>query len=169
MMPLGIEPVIEDLLVVLDSEARLLETKRSQLAELSKKLLANDNEAVEVLLEKIERAEEAQTLLARRLQTLRETLAGAFGCDISDFNLAWLIARLPRSESLALTRKRRAVGEKVDAFRKQHLQTTILLTECSRITGMMLDRLAPAGAVVTYDADGSDRWRADAGMLDMER
>ena len=169
MIPLGIEPVIEDLLVVLDTQAGLLEARRSQLAELSEKLLRNDNEAVEALLGQIEGAEEAQAILARRLQALRQTLAGAFGCDAKDFNLSWLIGRLPRAQSLALTRRRQQVSEKVSEFRKQHMQTTILLTECSKITSMMLDRLAPAGAVVTYDADGSDRWRADAGMLDMER
>ena len=169
MIPFGIEPVVEELLVVLDDETELLEVKRSQLADLSKTLLRNDNEAVEVLLGQIEQAEETQVLLAGRLQTLRETLAEAFGCDLKEFNLAWLIDRLPRPRALALIHQRQKVSGKVDEFRKQHMQTTILLTECSRITGMMLDSLTPSGAVVTYDADGSDRWRAEAGLLDMER
>jgi len=100
---------------------------------------------------------------------LRETLADAFACDPKEFKLSWLIARLPRPLALALTHRRQKVGGKVDEFRKQHMHTTILLTECARITGMMLDSLTPSGAVVTYDAEGSDRWRAEAGLLDMER
>jgi len=169
MIPPGIEPVVEELLVVLDDETELLEVKRSQLADLSKMLLRNDNETVEVLLRQIEQTEEIQVLLAGRLQTLRETLAGAFGRDLKEFNLSWLIARLPRPQALALIHRRQKVSGKVDEFRKQHIHTTILLTECSRITGMMLDSLTLSGAVVTYDAEGSDRWRAEAGLLDMER
>ena len=169
MIPSGTEPVVEELLVVLDDETELLEVKRSQLADLSKMLLRNDNEAVEVLLGQIERAEETQVLLARRLQTLRGTLAGAFGCKAKELNLSWLIARLPRAQALALIHRRQQVSDKVGEFRRQHMQTTIFLTECSRITGMMLDSLAPSGSVVTYDTEGSDRWRVEAGLLDMER
>ena len=169
MNPHGVESVVEDLLVALDNETQLLELKRSQLAELSGMLLRNDNEAVEALLEQIEQTEQAQSQMARRLQGLRETLAGAFGCNAKGFKLAWLIDQLPHEQALALTHRRRQVTEKVNEFRKQHIQTTILLTECSRITGMMLDSLAPTSAVVTYDTEGSDRWRAEAGLLDMER
>ena len=169
MIPPGIEPVIEELMAVLDTEAELLEVKRSQLDDLSGLLLRNDNEAVEELLEKIARAEEAQTLLADGLRTLRATLAQACGCDAKDFNLSWLIERLPYEQAQALKRRRELVGDRVRAFRRQHMKTTILLTECSRITGMMLDTLAPSSSVTTYGSEGSDRWRAGAGLLDMER
>lgn len=169
MIPAGIEPVVEDLLVVLDDEAALLEVKRSQLADLSTALLGNDNETVEVLLGQIEQAEETQTLLTARLHALRGTLAQAFDCKTSEFNLSWLIDRLPRRQSLALIHRRQTVSVKLGEFRKQHMQTTMFLAECSKITGMMLESLAPSGAVVTYDADGSDRWRVGAGLLDMER
>ena len=169
MTPSGIEPVVEELIIVLDNETELLEVKRSQLADLSEMLMRTDNEAVEALLEQIEQTEEAQTLLARRLQTLRKTLADAFGCNMEEFNLSWLISRLPHEQSLALRHRRQQVGGKVREFHKQHMQTTILLTECSRITGMMLDSLTPSGSVVTYDAEGSERWRVGAGLLDTER
>jgi hypothetical protein len=121
------------------------------------------------LQEQLEQTEAAQVLMARSLQTLRETLAGAFGLNAKGFKLAWLIDQLPHPLALALSRSRQKVTEKVKEFRRQHIQTTILLTECSRITGMMLDSLTPSGSVVTYDAGGSDRWRAEAGLLDMER
>ena len=169
MIPYGIEPLVEDLLIVLDKETELLELKRSQLAGLSGLLLRNDNEAVETLLEQIEQTETAQVLMARKLRTLRENLAGAFGLNANGFKLAWLIDQLPHAQALALSHRRRKVSEKVKEFRKQHMQTTILLTECSRITGMMLDSLTPSGSVVTYDAGGSDRWRVETGLLDMER
>jgi len=169
MIPPGIEPVVEELMVVLDNETELLELKRSQLADLSDMLLRKDNEVVEALLEQIEQTEESQVLMAHRLHTLRETLARSFGCDAKGFNLSWLIDQLPHAQALALSRRRQQVSGKVREFRKQHMQTTILLTECSRITGMMLDSLTPSGSVVTYDAEGSDRWRVGAGLMDMER
>jgi flagellar biosynthesis/type III secretory pathway chaperone len=169
MTPPGIEPIVEDLLNVLDNETKLLELKRSQLADLSEKLLRNDNEAVETLLEQIESTEELQVLMAHRLQKLRQTLAGAFGRPADGFKLAWLIDQLPHAQAMALTASRQRVSEKVIEFRKQHLETTIFLRECSRITGMMLDTLAPSSSTTTYDAEGPDRWRAEAGLLDMER
>jgi len=169
MRPPEIEPVVEELLVVLDEETALLERKRAQLAELSKILLRNDNDAVETLLEKIECAQADQVLLEVRLRTIREILAGVFECSAKEFNLSRLIDELPSQQGDAVRSRRRKVAEKVKEFRKQHLQTAILLSECSRITGMMLDSLTPSGAVVTYDSEGTDRWRIDAGVLDMER
>jgi hypothetical protein len=171
MIPPEIEPVIEELLVVLDDETELLELKRAQLADLSKILLRNDNEAAEALLKQIEEAQTAQVLLELRLQTLREILAGTFGCSSKEFNLSRLIDELPQEQADAVRHRRRQVACKVDEFRRQHLQTAILLAECSRITGMMLDSLLlPAGgAVVTYDTGGSDHWRAGTSLLDMER
>jgi len=169
MTPFEIESTVDDLMAVLDDQAGLLDAKRAQLASLSEMLLRDDNEAIEAMLIEIERAEETQTLLARTLQALRRALAGGFGRDPSRFTLSWLIGRLSEPRSTELAARRSRISEKVREFRRQHLQTTVLLTECSRITGMMLDQLSPAGSVVTYDAEGSDRWRADAGILDMER
>jgi len=169
MIPPGIEPVVEELLAVLDDETELLELKRSQLAELSEALLRSDNGAVEALLPQIEQAQKVQVPLDLRLKTLRETLAGVFGCGSRELNLSRLIAELPQEQAMAVIRRRRQVARKADEFRGQHLRTTMLLAECSRITGMLLDSLLPVGeAVVTYDAEGRDRWRAGASLLDME-
>lgn len=166
----GMETVVEELLAVLDDEMELLELKRSQLAELSEALLHSDNGAVEALLEQIEQAQKVQVPLDLRLKTLRETFAGALGCSSRELRLSRLIAELPQEQATAVTRRKRQVAHKVDQFRRQHLQTTMQLAECSRITGMLLDSLLPAGeVVVTYSAGGADHWRAGAGLLDMEQ
>lgn len=166
----GIEPVVEELLAVLDEEMDLLDLKRSQLAQLSEALLRSDNQAVEDLLVRIEQAQKVQVTLDLRLKGLRETFAAALGCSERELNLSRLVAELPQEQAAAVTGRRRQVARKVEQFRRQHMQTTILLAECSRITGMLLDSLLPAGeAVVTYGAGGADHWRAGGGLLDMEQ
>ena len=164
-----IEPAIDQLLSVLDDEVRLLELKQSQLEDLSTALLEHDDEAIEALLEGFEQSAQAQASVDSRLRALRETLADALGCGAKELKLSRLITELPLEQARAVDGRRRQIIDCVARFRSQHMHTTLLLVESSRITGMLLDGMLQTGdAVVTYGADGPDRWRSEIGLLNTE-
>jgi len=64
-----------ELLAALDQQIDLLEAKRSQLADLFDGLIARDEEAVEAVLERIERTERLQTAAESYLSRVRGELA----------------------------------------------------------------------------------------------
>ena len=171
MISQSTEPLVGELLAVLDEHAELLELKRAQMQELSAVLMASDDSATEILLQRIEQVQRTETLLDARLASLRGALAGAFNCPAGEFKLARLIEELPADMGAAVETRRQRIVEGVQRFRRQHLETVMLLSECARVTTLLLDSILPAGeAVVTYGATGADhQWRPENGLLDMEQ
>ncbi len=170
MIARSTESLIDELLAVLDEEIELLELKRSQLADLSEALVTADDEIVEELLEQIEQTEQTQTAVDMRLKVVREALAGAFGYeDIKELRLSVLAVELPEAQASAVDDRRRRMAEQVGKLRRQHLQTAMLLVECSRVNRMMMECISPSGeTVATYDATGTNLWRSGAGLVDKE-
>ncbi len=164
------ESLIDELVVILDEEIELLELKRSQLADLSESLVAADDEAVEALLEQIEQVERTQTATDLKLETVRGALAGVFGYDdVKALRLSVLVAELPDAQALAVDDRRRRMAEQVGKLRRQHLQTAMLLVECSRINRKMMECILPAEeTVATYDATGTSLWRSGTSLVDKE-
>ena len=163
------ESLISELLTVLDEELELLATKRSLLSDLSEALIGRNDEDTERLLEQIEQSEQAQASLDMRLKAVRESLADVFGCDARDLRLSRLVAELPDDQARKVDSRRRKMTGQVEALRRQHLQTVLMLAECARINRMLLDSMLPAGeTVTTYDAAGMNNWRSGAGLVDKE-
>ena len=164
------ESLIDELLAILDEEIELLEQKRSQLANLSEALVSTDDAATESLLKLIERTEHTQTRVDLKLQDVRKTLAGVFGYDDAKaLRLSVLVTELPDAQASAVNDRRERLAQQVGNLRRQHLQTAMLLIECSKVNRMMMECLLPAGeAVTTYDATGTNLWRNGAGLVDKE-
>lgn len=166
-----IEPLVDELLAVLDEHGELLELKRSQMQELSAALLASDDSATEILLQQIEQAQRTEALLDGRLASLRDALADAFNCPVGEFKLARLIEELPSDMAAAVDARRQHIAEEVLKFRRQHLETAMLLSECARFTTLLLDCILPSGkTVITYGVNGADQqWRPESSLLDTEQ
>ena len=164
------ESLIDELLAILDEEIELLEQKRSQLANLSEALVSTDDAATEALLKLIEQTEHTQTRVDLKLQGVRKTLAGVFGYDDAKaLRLSVLVTELPDAQASAVNDRRERLAQQVGNLRRQHLQTAMLLIECSKVNRMMMECLLPAGeAVTTYDATGTNLWRNGVGLVDKE-
>ncbi len=164
------ESLIDELVAILDEEIDLLEQKRSQLADLSEALVSADDEATETLLKQIEQTEYTQTRVDIRLRDVRKALAGVFGYDDARaLRLSVLVSELPDTQASAVDDRRGRLARQVGKLRRQHLQTAMLLVECSKVNRMMMECLLPAGeTVTTYDAAGTNLWRNGAGLVDKE-
>ncbi len=164
------ESLIDELLAVLDEEIELLGQKQSQLADLSEALVSTDDAATETLIKLIEQTEYTQTRVDLKLQDVRKTLAGVFGYDDARaLRLSVLVTELPDAQATAVNDRRERLAQQVGTLRRQHLQTAMLLIECSKVNRMMMECLLPAGeAVTTYDATGTNLWRNGVGLVDKE-
>jgi len=161
--------LLERLEALLAEEARLLDLRRSQLASLSGAIVDRDEEAVERLLEQIERAQELQADTDGRLQALRGELAAAAGRPRAQMRLSALIGCLDGPAAEALGRQRARVIDLAGKLQQEHLRAVLLLNECARINRMLLASLMPhCQTVTTYSPDGTDDWRAGSGLLDAE-
>jgi len=156
-----------ELLAALDQQIDLLEAKRSQLADLFDGLIARDEEAVEAVLERIERTERLQTAADSYLSRVRGELARVIGGEGRKLRLLDVIEQLPPEQSRALADRRGRIVELSDSLRRQHLQTVLVLGECARINRLLLESILPEGeSVMTYGTGGSDLWRSGTGLVD---
>ena len=154
---------VEALQRLLDEQISLLDVRRSQLTSLCGAIVDRDEDAVERLLEQIERALELQSAADRRLSELRCELAGALGCGRDEVKLSALIAHLPEALRPPLAERRQRIIELAERLQVEHMRTVILLGEFARINRLLLESLFPSSeGVTTYSAAGSDRceWRS---------
>jgi flagellar biosynthesis/type III secretory pathway chaperone len=155
---------------LLDEEIALLDVRRSQLASLCAAIIDRDDDAVERLLDQIERAHELQAATDRRLEALRQVLCERLGCARDEVRLSALIAALPEADRQPLAERRQRIIELAERLQLEHMRTVILLGECARINRLLLESLFPAAeGVATYNARGADHWRPEAGLVDTEQ
>ncbi|HUT02244.1 MAG TPA: flagellar export chaperone FlgN [Phycisphaerae bacterium] len=160
----------DELARLLEAESALLDLRRSQLASLCGAIIDRDDEAVERLLDQVERAQELQSATDRELDVLRRQWAERLGCPPEEVKLSRLIAALPEPLRGALAEQRQQIIERAEGLQREHMRTVMVLTECARINRLLLESLFPESqGVTTYSAAGSDPWRPEAGLVDAER
>ena len=158
------------LTALLDEEIELLEIRSQQMDRLGEAILGHGAEDMERVLAEMERVQSQQEKTDRRLRAARRDVAEAFGVEAGALKLCELIDRLPAPAAGNLDRQRETIVRLAGQLRRQHLRTSVLLAECSRVNRMLLEGLLPAGeAVTTYSRAGTAAWKSQAGLLDTER
>lgn len=160
---------VDSLGPLLDEEIALLDVRRSQLASLCAAIVDRDDDAVERLLEQIERAQELQAATDRRLDALRQYLGEQLACPQDDRRLSALIERLPEDQRAPLAERRERIIDLAERLQLEHMRTVILLGECARINRLLLESLFPdAEGLQMYSATGADAWQPETGLVDTE-
>ncbi len=158
-----------ELLVILDKEIELLNRKRSELDCLTEVIVANNDRGMEKLLEQMEQTQQAQAETDIKLDALRKALANELQLPTEQVRLSSLIEQLEGDDRLAADYRRQQIVLLAEQLRRKHMETALLLMESSRINRLLLDSFFPQSQPVnTYDADGSQSWRPDTGLLDTE-
>jgi hypothetical protein len=165
---LGMDDLVNELAAALDQQADLLETRRSQLLALREAILRYDNDALERMLEQVERTIQDQAPCDARLRQASERAAAAAGCAGTEVRLSLLIERLPQRYRAMLEARRTQLVGLTHSLRRKHLETALLLRECARVNRELLDRLLPGGGVTVYGSGGRNHWRGDTGSFNME-
>jgi flagellar biosynthesis/type III secretory pathway chaperone len=164
------DALLAELTGVLDEQIGLLTSRREQMDRLSSAIVHRDDDAMEPLLEEMERTQGLQKSADERLATLRQSLASTAGCAVDHLRLSRLLQELRGPVRDAVAERRRRLVALSDELRQRHLRTVLLLAESARINRLLLETLFPASQpVTTYDAGGADQWRPDTGLVDTER
>ena len=165
----NIAGLVEDLVKSLDSEASLLELRCVQLEALATAALQRDEEAMEELLAQVERTQLDQTHADIRLESIRTALGAEMAVPVERLRLAWLVEQLPARQSAILADRRARIIELTERLQRRHMETAVVITECSRVNGMLLESFCPSmRSVTTYGAGGKSSGRWASGLVDVE-
>lgn len=162
-------PHLDELDVALDRQLEVLQTKRLQMERLFVTLARSDNEAMEPLLAAMEETQQQQVHADAQLFLLRTALAGVLGCQERQLRLSELAQALPSPHGQRLLDRRQAVIEAVERLRRQHMETTLLLRQCQRLSRMLIESvLHGQNDSLTYGGNGQVQTREAGGLMNAE-
>jgi len=161
-----IQPLLADLLDVLDEQIVLEEQAVGHLRGMYEALLARDDAAMARLMDEALATHERFASAETRRVALGSELADALSWDRRDATLLRIATETPGPQGEALRRRHVRIQALVGEVRRQHLRTASLLVECARLNRAVLGGLLPqADRLETYGTGGQVR-RPGRGLLD---
>lgn len=147
---------VDELLVVLDEEIAQIDVTMERLDGLRSAVIRRDEEGLQALLETVRVEGERYRAVEARREDLRVRLARIAGCGVNEMNLSVLCGMLEGARRAAVAAKQEQLRDLTERLRREHLSTTLLLRECSRLNKMMLKGMFARGdEPVIYNARGN--------------
>jgi len=165
-----IEDKVDQLLACLDKDSRHIEQNLSQLNELRRLVIKRDEPALGKLLESIRVESDRYRSNESERQTIRRELGDMLGCDLRQMTLSALQARLPKAKRAQVAKMKARLRSLIDEFKKEHLSTALLLSDCARFNNLLLKSIFEIGntGTVYYNSNGTAKRQTDAAFVNLE-
>ena len=152
-----IEDKVNELLFALDGDIQYLRENLSRLNELRSQVVKRDEVSMRRLLETIKSESNSYKDNELKRQSLKEKLAIALDCSPKQMTLSRLEAELSEEKKHEVARRRIKLQTLVEKVKKEHLSTTMLLSDCARFNGVLLASVLELGqtGTSTYSPSGS--------------
>jgi len=165
-----IEEKIDELLAVLDKDIEQINANLSRLDELRRYVIKRDDISLSRLLERIrtETDDYSQNESARQL--LRKELASVLGCSFKQMTLSRLQESVYGEKQVQINSRKTTLRALAEKLRKEHLSTTLLLSDCARFNSMLLRNVFnfPRVDTIEYTSRGSRKHRTDTTFINMK-
>ncbi len=164
-----IESKVDQLLGVLDEDIRYIHDGLLQLNELRSAVIKRDDAALNRLLSTIRAKADSYAANESNRQALRKDLANALGCNVEQMTLTKLASRLPIEKKAQVASKKVELKTLINELKKEHLSTSMLLSECARFNNLLLRSIFDLGktGTVTYRANGAANRQMDGTFVNL--
>ena len=165
-----IEERVDALLVCLDKEIQHLQDGLLQLDELRRSVIKRDDAALGTLLEKIQQDVDNHRRLEQNQRSIRQELAAAFGDELKRMTLSALETMLPKERKDQVTQRKEQIRSLIEQFRKEHLGTAMLLSECARFNNMLLKSIFNLSKAesLCYNSNGAAKRQTDVALINFQ-
>lgn len=169
-MVAGIEDKVDTLLVCLEKDIEHLQESLSRLKELRRLVIKRDDVALGRLLEKIQAEEDIYKSHELNRQSIQKELAMAYGCDYEQMTLSALEVKLPQTRKNQVVQTKTKLKSVIEEFKKEHLSTALLLSECARFNNLILRSIFDLRKeeVVSYNANGIKKRQTDMALINVQ-
>ncbi len=166
----ALNPLLDELLSILDDELALLDRRRDQLHQLFEVVMAREYIRLGGLLEGVEAIQRDQAGVDIRLAAARRNLARRLGCDEQNLRLSEVIDLVGGRKGARIELRREQIIAQAEKIRKDNWQVATMLGECTKINRSMLEAIFPHKTrVTTYGSRGSKTWQSSQSLVDSER
>src|SRR4030042_853572 len=179
-MTISIEDKVDELLTVLDEDIRHIQQSLSRLDELRSLVIKRDDAALGTLLERIRSESDSYRNHELKRQSILEEIAYAIGCGISSslslraegkqMTLSTLEARLSNLKREEVAGKTAELIQRIKKLKREHLSTTLFLSECARINRTLLKDIFTLGrgGTVCYGSRGATKRKNDTAFVSLQ-
>jgi len=165
-----IEEKVDALLVCLDKNVQFLREGLSRLDELRRFVIKRDDVALGKLLEKIQVEANDHKRHEQNRQSIQRQLAAALGYEPRQMTLSALETILPKRRKNQITERKTEIKSLVGKFRKEHLETVLLLSECARFNNLLLNSIFDLSKVesFSYNSNGTAKRQTDVALINLQ-
>ncbi len=169
-MAIVIEEQIDELLVCLDKDIRHVQESLSQLNEMRKLVIKRDDVALGKLLQNIQSESDGYKSNELKRQLIRKELANAFGFTLEQVTLSVLESSLPEAKRVQITERKAKLRSLINEYKKEHLSTAMLLSECARFNNLLLKSIFDFRKTegVCYDSSGTAERETDTAFVNLQ-
>jgi flagellar biosynthesis/type III secretory pathway chaperone len=91
-------------------------------------------------------------------------------CGVSDVTLSRLEAVLPGEKRIQVAQRKVELRSLTEKLKKEHLKTTMLLSDCTRFNSELLRGILELGktGAITYSSDGAAKHQSDSVFVSFE-
>jgi len=165
-----IEDKVDQLLFVLDKDIQYLQQNLLRLNELRSLVIKRDESSLGNLLESIQPESVLYKENELKRQSLREELAIALDCSFKQMTLSRLEGALSGEKKVEVKQRKIQLQTLAEELKKEHLSTTMLLSDCSRFNSMLLTSILELGqaGTVTYSPQGSAKRQTNPAFVNLQ-
>lgn len=166
----SVEEKVDELLTVLDKDIQHIQQSLARLDELRSLVVKRDDVALGKLLEHIRNQSDSYQSHELNRQSIREEIATALGCDIKQATLSTLEGKLSKVKREQVARKKTELISLINKLKREHLSTTLFLSECARINRMLLKDVFKLGntGTVYYGSKGATKRESDMAFVNLQ-
>ncbi len=165
-----IESKVNELLDVLDVDIEHIQESLSRLNELRGLIVKRDERAMGELLESIQTESGVYVNSDSKRQSIRKELAGFLGFELKNMTLTALEDVLEGEKRVELSERKEKLKPLVEQLKKEHLRTSMLLSDCARFNSLLLRNILNPGntETVTYSSNGVTKRYRDKSLMNLQ-
>lgn len=165
-----IENKVDQLLFVLDKDIQQMEKSLSRLNEWRSLVVKRDDAGLGKLLEKIQSESDSYRCNELKRQSIRKELAIILGCSPNQITLSTLEAELAGEKKAQVAEKKATLRLLADQLKREHLSTSLLLSDCARFNGVLLKSVLEfgQGGAITYSPKGFAKRQAGPAFMSFQ-
>jgi len=169
MKATAIQNKVDELLAVLDKDIQHIQDSFSWLNELRSLVIKRDDIALSRLLQSIRAESDSYVSNEQQRQSLRKDLANALGCRVEQITLSRLVAILPEEKKAQVINIKTKLRVLVEQLKKEHLSTSLLLSDCARFNNLLLRAIFDLGktGTVYYSPNGVAKRQTDTAFVSL--
>jgi serine phosphatase RsbU (regulator of sigma subunit) len=156
-------------MLVLDKDVQHIQESLSRLIELRSLVVKRDDVTLSKLVDKIRCESDRYAANELKRQSIRKELAIELGCSLEQMTLSRLEAALPNERRAQVARMKAKLESLSRELRKEHLNTTLFLSECARLNSMLLNSVFGLGkaSALVYDSNGAPMRQTDKAFVNL--